>query len=90
MPHPGRIIYAHPPRQDGLRYFYLLYHHRSRSCELRAASMDRQELVIDEHPLDLLDMLEKHDIEGAWWSEEVSLRAARALMAYLVRRQPGD
>ena len=86
MPHPGRIVYSHPPSTDGVQYFYITYHQRTHRCELKAADMDGGKLLMEAHMLDLLEMLDKGEVEGACWDAEVSRRAAKAIRILAQRR----
>ena len=86
MPHPGRIVYSHPPNTDGVSYFYITYHQRNHRCELRCADMDGEKRLVEAHMLDLLETLESGTVEGAQWDEEASRRAAKAIRNLAQRR----
>ena len=86
MPHPGRIVYSHPPNTDGVSFFYITYHQRTHSCELRCADMDGEKLILEAHMLDLLELLENGQVRGARWDAEVARRAAKAIRMLAQRR----
>ena len=86
MPHPGRIVYSHAPNTDGVSFFYITYHQRNQRCELKCADMDRVELVVEQHMLELLETLEQGHVEGAPWDAEVARRAAKAIRVLAQRR----
>jgi hypothetical protein len=86
MPHPGRIVYSHPPHTDGVSFFYIVWHQRQHTCELRAADLDGEKLHMEIHALEMLEMFENRSLPGAWWDEEVSRRAAKALRQLAQRR----
>lgn len=86
MAHPGRIVYAHPPQTDGIRFFYITYSRRRGLCELKMAAEEGEPMQLEIAPLDLISMLEEGRCNGASLGGNITRRALRALLDLAERR----
>lgn len=86
MAHPGKIIYAHPPQSDGVRFFYIMYSRRLGTCLLKGAlAQDADAVEMEVAPAELLDYLED-PAQGGRWGDGVLRRATKALWQTMQRR----
>jgi hypothetical protein len=86
MAHPGKIIYAHPPQTDGVRFFYITYSRRMGTCVLKAAPVEGGETLEAEYaPADLFEYLRGEEAAASWHGELLR-KAARALWDLMQRR----
>ena len=83
MAHPGKIVYAHPPGTDGVRFFYITFSRRTNMCEVRGKLEDGSELSAQLPAREMLELLQNVDNQ---WSAEVSRRALRPLHDLVERR----
>ncbi|MEN6346383.1 MAG: hypothetical protein ABFE16_13875 [Armatimonadia bacterium] len=86
MAHPGRIVYAHPPQTDGIRFFYITYSRRRSLCELKMAAEEGEPTELEIAPLDLIAMLEEGRCNGTALDDNITRRALKALLDLAERR----
>jgi hypothetical protein len=86
MAHPGKIIYAHPPQTDGVRFFYITYSRRMGTCVLKTRAIEAGETEETEYSApELFDYLRGEEAVGRW-GDEITRKSARALWDLMQRR----
>jgi hypothetical protein len=76
MPHPGKIIYAHPPGEEGWQFFVVIYNPSRDSYSLRCQLQEGELLEMSGSAGEMIAALTEEMALGNESGSRVPLRAA--------------